>query len=149
MRLRYRACGEVHKDFHRLVCATLRYLSDVYGREAAEEVVARAARSVFKMMCEGLKSGDCAELCEYWEHHLSREGGDFSVDRLPDGVRLTVHDCPAQRHLVALGESPDPIMCEATKIFNEALADGSPFEAFTRFNGEFSCVQEFRRRGGA
>lgn len=146
MSLRYRSCGEVHKDFHRLVCATLRYLTDLYGREAAEEVVVRTAKGVFRSMRESLAAGDFAELSEYWRLHLSREGGDFSIESLPDGLRLTVRDCPAQRRMVELGEAPDPVLCRATQIFNEALAEGSPFEASTIVSGEFSCVQEFRTR---
>ena len=144
MSLRYKSEGEVHKDFHRLLCATLHYLEDRYGREGAEEVVARTAKDVFRSMHESLKAGDCLELCEYWKHYLAREGGDFSVEMLADGARLIVRDCPAQRRLVELGEPPDPVMCEATRVFNEALADGSAFKTSTRATGAFSCVQEFR-----
>ena len=147
MSLRYRSCGRVHKDFHRLVCATLHYLADLYGKEAAEEVVARTAKEVFKSMHESLAEGDFTELREYWEIHLSREGGDFAIESMVDGLRLIVRDCPAQRRMVELGESPDPILCRATRIFNEVLADGTLFKSSTLVTGEFSCVQEFRARG--
>ena len=149
MSLRYRSEGEVHKDFHRLTCATLHYLADNYGIEAVEKIVRNTALDVYRTMHDALKAGDCGELCEYWEYYLKREGGRFSVDRTAEGVRLTVQDCPAQRHLKALGEAPDPIMCMATEIFNKALCEGSPYSSETRQTGDFSCVQEFKKKAGA
>ena len=146
MSLRYRSEGEVHKDFHRLTCATLHYLADNYGIEAVQRIVRDMAINVYRAMHEALKAGDCRELCEYWEYYLKREGGRFSVDQMSDGVRLTVHECPAQRQLQALGEVPDGIMCMATRIFNDALSEDSPYRAETTRTGDFSCVQEFRKR---
>ena len=148
MSLRYRSKGEVHKDFHRLLCATCRYLSENYGPSSVMEVVEAMAKGVYKTMHEALKNGDCGELCEYWEYYLTREGGDFEVEQLDDGVRLTVRDCPAQRHLRVLGDSTDAVLCDMTRAFNEALADDSPFDAMVMRTGEFSCVQEFKRKTG-
>ena len=148
MSLRYKAEGEVHKDFHRLFCATLHYLADNYGAAAAEEVMRKVAQDVYRTMHESLKAGDCTELCEYWQYYLEREGGVFNVEQMPDGVRLVVKECPAQKRLVELGEQPDPVMCKATEIFNAALAEGSPYDVSLTQTGESSCEQEFRRRGG-
>lgn len=148
MSLRYKSQGEVHKDFHRLLCATCRYLTENYGASAVKTIAESAAKNVYRSMHESLKRGDSSELCEYWEYYFSREGGDFSVERIDDGVRLTVRDCPAQRHLQSLGESPDSVMCEATEAFNEALAEGSPFKSAVTRTGEFSCVQEFIIKSG-
>ena len=90
-----------------------------------------------------------------------------SVAKLPDGVvikagklrgvesngmlcsmgelKLTVHECPAQKRLVELGEHPDPVMCRATEVFDKALADGSPFDVALTRTGDCSCTQRFRR----
>ena len=144
MALRYKSQGEVHKDFHRLLCATCRYLTENYGTLAVKTIAESAAKNVYREMHESLKRGDSSELCEYWEYYFGREGGDFSVERIDDGVRLTVRDCPAQRHLQTLGEAADSVMCDVTKAFNEALAEGSPYESSVTRTGEFSCVQEFR-----
>ena len=143
--LRYRSEGEVHKDFHGLTCATLHYLIANYGEAAMREVVRNTARKVYRTMCEALKNGDTSELEEYWNHYLGRECGVFSVEKLDDGVRLTVSDCPALRHLVKLEQQPDHLMCEATKIFNEALAEGSIYTAELKSTGTFSCEQTFRK----
>lgn len=146
--LRYRSEGELHKDFHGLMCATLHYVCDRYGKDAVRSILASTAQKVYKSIHDALCAGDCSELAEHWEYYMAREGADFSVERLSDGVRLAVRDCPALRHLVKLGQAPDPILCEATCIFNEALAEGSPFLAGFEKAGDFSCVQTFRRREG-
>lgn len=143
--LRYRSEGEVHKDFHGLTCATLHYLVDNYGEDAVREVLSNTAQNVYKTIHEKLKKGDCGELVEFWEYYLTREGGNFSLERMVDGVRLVVKDCPALHHLTRLEQSPDEILCRATRIFNDALCEGSPFNAVLTRTGEFSCVQEVRR----
>ena len=143
--MRYKSEGEVHKDFHGLTCATLHYLVDNYGREAMVAVLKNTAQKVYKTIHEQLIAGKCDELVEYWDYYLKREGGDFAVEKLVNGVRLVVSDCPALRHLVKLEQEPDEIMCEATRIFDEALAEGSPFVADVQKTGAFSCAQTFRR----
>ena len=146
--LRYKSEGELHKDFHALRCATLHYLVEKHGQSAIEEILRNTAQNVYKTMHEGLKKGDCTELCEFWEYYFSREGGDFAIERLADGVRLAVNDCPVLRQLVRMGLKPDEIMCDAAKIFNDALAEGSPYSAELKKTGVFSCEQIFKRRAG-
>lgn len=144
--MRYKSTGEVHKDFHGLTCATLHYLLDNYGEEVLKDVLTSTAQRVYKTMHEALTRGDCRELEEFWRYYLAREGGNFTVETLAEGLRLTVRDCPALRHLVKLEQDPDPILCDATRIFNCALAEGSPFVAEVEKTGTFSCVQTFRRK---
>ena len=144
--LRYRSEGEVHKDFHGLTCATLHYLVDNYGEGAVREILTNTAQKVYKTIHEAVQRSDFTELEEFWNYYLAREGGNFAVEKLADGIRLVVRDCPALRHLVKLEQQPDPILCDATRIFNSALAEGSPFVAEVEKTGTFSCVQTFRRK---
>ena len=143
--LRYRSTGEVHKDFHGLTCATLHYLIDNYGEEALTEVLTSTAQKVYKTIHEELKSGSHAELVEFWRCYLEREHGEYSIEENGNEVRMTVKNCPALRHLVALGQQPDPIMCKGTEISNNALAAGSSYEITTECTGEFSCVQTLKK----
>ena len=143
--LRYRSTGEVHKDFHGLTCATLHYLIDNYGEEALTEVLTSTAQKVYKTIHEGLKNGDTDELVEFWRYYFEREKGEFSIEKTENEIRLIVKSCPALRHLVALEQEPDPILCRGTGIFNDALAAGSPYEITTKCTGKFSCVQTLKK----
>ena len=144
--LRYCSKGEVHKDFHGLTCATLHYLIDNYGKEAMIQVLRETAQKVYKSIHEGLKNEKPDELVEFWTYYLEREGGVFSLEKTEEEIRLAVKDCPALRHLVKLEQEPDPILCEGTEIFNNALTEGSPYELTTERTGEFSCVQTLKKR---
>lgn len=146
MSMRYISTGEVHKDFHGLMCATLHYIMDNYGMEAIREIMTNVAQNVYRTMHLALKSGDSSELEEWWRYYLSREGGEFSIEQLSNGMRLHVANCPAMRHLVRMGRLPDSVLCHATQVFNEALAEGSPFAVEMEKTGDFSCVQTFRRQ---
>ncbi len=144
--LRYKSEGEVHKDFHGLTCATLHYLIDNYGAESVREILAKTAQEVYRTIHEKLKNGDYSELAEYWKYYFSRENGVFELEKLHDGLKLTVKDCPALRHLVKLEQEPDHILCEATKIFNEFLTEKTPFMSTLRETGIFSCEQLITRK---
>ena len=144
--LRYRSVGEVHKDFHGLFCATLHYLIDNYGADSVKTVLKKTAQNVYKTMHESLKKGDPDELIEFWEYYLTRENGKFSVEKNDNEIILTVHDCPALRHLVALGQPNDHILCEGTKIFLSALTEGSDFESDVKSTGGFSCIQCLKKK---
>lgn len=145
-KLRYLSTGEVHKDFHGLTCATLHYLMDNYGEEALVDVLTATAQDVYKTIHNGLKDGNPDELVEFWQYYFEREQGEFTIERTVDEIRLIVKNCPALRHLVALEQKPDPILCRGTAIFNNALAAGSPYEISTEKNGDFSCVQILKKR---
>lgn len=145
--LRYQSTGELHKDFHRLTCNTLHYLQDNFGDDAVEEVLKNTAQGVYKTIYEKLSAGDASELIEFWDYYLKRENGDYSIEHLDNEIRLIVHDCPMLRHLVKTGGTPDEIVCKATKIFNEALCENSPFVSSVEKTGEFSCMQILKKGG--
>ena len=125
----------------------MHYLLDHYGQEAFREVLKNTAQKVYKTIHEGLKNGVPDELAEFWTYYLEREKGEFSLEKAENELRLTVKDCPALRHLVKLDGKTDLVLCEATKVFNEALAEGTPYELTTERTGEFSCVQTLKKRG--
>ena len=124
----------------------MHYLIENYGQESVHEILTNTAQKVYRTIHEAVQRGDFSELAEFWSYYLEREGGEFAVEKLAEGIRLTVKDCPALRHLVKLEQEPDPILCDATRIFNEALAEGSPYASTMEKTGTFSCVQTFRQK---
>jgi hypothetical protein len=121
---------------------------DNYGLDAVREVMSNTAAKVYKAIHDALCEGDYSALLEHWEYYMAREGAKFATESFEGGVRMTVHDCPAQRHLLKLGRKADPVLCQATKIFNEALVSGSDFSAELEKSGPFSCVQTIKKQDG-
>lgn len=148
--LRYACKGEVHKDFHASVLDGVNYLFDNYGEAAAREVLMKTGTEVYRQMHDKLVKGDPSELLEYWRYYMDREGGRYELDEKTDGTAmLTVHDCPALRHLEKRGILGGKRTCWATRVLNEAFCRDSPFEIVLEETGDFSCRQTLRRKGTA
>ena len=56
-------------------------------------------------------------------------------------------ECPAQAHLKRRGILGGTRICWATRVLNDALCEGSPFEIVLEETGEGSCRQVLRRKG--
>lgn len=143
--LRYRFGGELHRDFHASVLDGYNYVRETYGESAIREVVGNFARGVHRSMHEKLVWGDTSELAEFWRYYFGREGGEFAIEESPAGVTLTVRACPALAHLKARKVEGGEGLCAVTRLFNEELARGTPFEVETICDG-VSCRQVFRNR---
>ena len=147
MHMRYRCTGEVHKDFHASVLDGVNYLVDNFGEDAARQVLGRMAKGVYRTMHDALVRGDAAELLDWWRYYLDREGGVYTLETTDDGAVLTVSECPAQAHLKRRGILGGKRTCWATRVLNDALCEGSPFEIVLEETGEGSCRQVLRRKG--
>ena len=144
--MRYACTGEVHRDFHASVLDGVNYLLDDFGEDAARKVLRRTATEVYRTMHEGLRRGDKTELLDWWCYYLDREGGAYTLEETADGAILTVSSCPAQTHLVKRGIPGGKRTCWATRILNDALCEGSPFEIILEETGDFSCRQILRKK---
>ena len=144
--MRYRCSGEVHRDFHASVLDGVNYLIDNFGEEATKKVLRRTATEVYRTMHEGLQRGDKTELLEWWRYYLDREGGKYRLEETSEGAILTVENCPAQTHLAKRGISGGKRTCWATKVLNDALCEGSPYEIVLEETGDHSCRQILRRK---
>ena len=144
--MRYRETGEVHMDFHRTTNGTIAYLRKTYGQDFLDETFGRTARDVYRSIREDLHRGDVEPLIEHWAYFFEREGGDYTIERDGDDVRMTVRRCPAVAYLQDKGIEIDPAFCRQTVVINAALAEGSPFEIDTQVLGGGRCVQTVRRR---
>ena len=144
--LRYRSTGELHKDFHILFCNTLHYLQENFGEDALKDVLKNTAQNVYRTIYEKLRSGDVSELLEFWEYYLEREGADYTIKKFDDEIHLIVQSCPLLRHLQKNGLLTDPIACQATAFFNDALCENTPFTAGVEKTGEFSCRQILKKK---
>jgi hypothetical protein len=144
--MRYRDTGEVHLDFHRTMNGTIAYLRERYGVEFLDEILRRTARDVYRAIREDLLAGNPEHLLEHWTYYLTREGGEFTVERTPAEIRLTVHRCPAAAYLQQRGIPLDPAFRRQTTVLNEALGEGTPFEITTEVMDDLRYIQTIRKR---
>ena len=145
-RLRYASGGELHRDFHASILDGANYVRDNYGEEALREVLFETGTKVYKTMHEKLVAGDKSELLAWWRYYMDREGADYSLEETADGAVLTVRECPALKHLENRQIGGGKGLCAATRILNEALCSGSPYEIVLEETGDRSCVQILRRK---
>ena len=148
----YRFGGNLHRDFHASVLDGYNYVKDNFGMEAVREVLGNLARGVQRSMYEKLKRGDASELLEHWRYYMEREGGEecFTLVETEDGGAVfEVKKCPALAHLSKRGVADGEGLCELTRIFNDELAEGTPFTLETVLTAHGSCRQALRRKGGA
>lgn len=144
--MRYKCTGEVHRDFHASVLDGVNYLLDNFGEADTRKVLEKTASGVYRTMHEALVAGDKTELLEWWRYYLDREGGAYALEETADGAVLTVSVCPAQAHLGKRGIAGGRRTCWATRVLNEALCEGSPFEILVEETGDASCRQTLRRK---
>ena len=146
-KMRYVCKGELHKDFHVSILDGVNYLIDNYGEDAARKVLERTGTGVYRQMHRKLVAGDTSELLEWWRYYMEREDGKFELEKHADGTAtLTVHDCPALRHLEKRGVSGGKRVCWATRILNDAFCAGSPYEIVLDETDDFSCRQVLCKR---
>ena len=145
--MRYRETGQVHRDFHRTLNGTITWLRQNYGREFLDDTFRRTAREVYRSIREDLLRGDPEQLIEHWSYFFDREGGDYTIERNGDEIRLTVRRCPAVAYLQSRDIEIDPDFCRQTLTVNNALAEDTPFEITTEVIGGGRCVQTIRRVG--
>jgi hypothetical protein len=144
--MRYQSKGNLHPDFHGATCTTIEYIIDNFGKEALQGIFEKVGSKVYKTINHGLKAGDFNELFEFWEYYLQREDGKYQLEKLKDGAVLTIHECPAIKHLAKLGMSFKECYCEQTRMLNQGLCKDTPYEIVTEKLSECSCRQIFRRR---
>ena len=146
MSVRYRETGAVHLDFHRTTNGTIAYLRQRYGVEFLDEILRRTARDVYRAIRADLMAGNPEHLLEHWTYFLTREGGQFTVERSGTEIRVTVHRCPAAAYLRARGIPLDPAFRRQTTVLNEALGAGTPFEVTTEVIDDLRYIQTIRKR---
>lgn len=144
--MRYHDTGQVHLDFHRTMNGTITYLRERYGVGFLDDILRRTARDVYRAIRADLLAGNPEHLLEHWISTLTREGGEFAVERMPTGIRVTVSRCPAAAYLQQRGIPLDPAFRRQTTVLNEALGEGTPYEVTTEVVDDLRYRQTIRRR---
>ena len=144
--MRYKSTGELHLDFHGATNTTINYIVDNFGEAALTEIFNRVGKDVYRSIHEGLMNDDPTELIEHLEYYLSREHGNYSLEKNGNGFVLEVKKCPAVAHIRKLGLELAPQFCQQTIDVNNAMCDGTPWQCQTTIKEPGVCQQTFTRK---
>ena len=144
--LRYQENNELHRDFHGTTNTTLDYIVEHYGLDALKEILRRTGHDVYKSIREKLEKGDASELVEHLNWFYRREGAPYQLTVTEDEIRFEVFECPAHKHLKALGLPVSRHSCLQTGEVNAGMCEGTQWESSLEKVGDDHCVQIFRRR---
>jgi len=140
----------LHKDFHKALNHALIYLEHRYGEEAVRAYLHDFSAAYYAPLAADLKKRGLAALQEHFQHLYDLEGGDATIEMLPNPERLsiTIRSCPAVAHIRAAGDSVSPLFQLTSSVVNETICTGSDFQAtLSDYDPDTgACVQTFSRR---
>lgn len=140
----------LHQDFHGALSAGIEYLHTTCGEEAVREYLHQFARSFYAPLTAALATRGLVALEEHFSRVYELEGGSIRVDRSEDELRIEVEACPAVMHMREHGYPVARLFRETTKTVNQAICEGTPFEAeLVEYDeGTGRSVQRFFRKAG-
>ena len=125
--MRYRATGNLHKDFHLATNTTIQYVLKKYGQEFLRELFQRTAQRVYRDIYESLQAGNYTPLVEHWTYYYEREHGRFEINKKDGEVVFHVLECPAVRHLQERNVQVTKEFYLQIVFMNEAWSENTPF----------------------
>ena len=137
-----------HPDFHGALSTGIEYLDRTFGEEAVREYLRRFTNSYYAPLKAELRRRGLAALKEHFEKVYAREGGEVRIECSSDELIVSVAACPAIAHMRRRGYRIARLWRETTRTVNEALCEGTPFEAELLEYDERTgrSVARFRRR---
>ena len=119
----------LHKDFHGVLSAGIDYLQGRYGDKAVREYLRRFTNSFYAPLKADLARRGLIALKEHFEQVYRAEDGDGSFSLSADELVIEVSQCPAVMHMRRRGYPVASLWSETTRTVNEALCEGTDFEA--------------------
>ena len=119
----------LHRDFHGAMSVSLDYLARRWGEDAAAEFLRQFATNYYKPVREDLEARGLLALKEYLEGIYDREGGIVQSELSENELVVRVERCPAICHMRENEYPVAHMFCLSTRVVNEALCEGSPYQA--------------------
>ncbi len=119
----------LHKDFHGALNHGMIYLQRHFGDEAVREWLRDFTRQWHAPLRQRLAAGDLDALRRHLEDLHRSEGVAITCEKTPDALLVRVPACPAVSTLRQRGEAICDLFVETTRTVNEALCEGTPFQA--------------------
>ena len=144
--LRYQENNELHRDFHGTTNMTLDYVAEHYGVEVLKEILRKTGHDVYKSIRVKLENNDTSELIEHLNWFFHREGSPYQLTVSENEIRFECFECPAHRHLRALGLPVSRYSCLQTSELNAGICTGTPWTSSVEHISDDHCIQIFRRK---
>jgi hypothetical protein len=137
-----------HPDFHGALSSGIEYLHEKYGEKAVRDYLHEFTLTFHTPLRQALQEKGLVALKDHFESLYRLEGGEVQFELSADELTIRVPACPAVRHMRARGYPVARLFHETTRVVNEALCEGSPYEAeLVEYHPETGrSVQRFRRR---
>ena len=132
-------------DFYLAINATFRFILDRLGYEGWVTYVEDMARDYYRPVWEQWRHGGLDAVAAYFDEAFRVEpGAVYDVRRDADAVVLTVHECPAIKHLRNSGRTIVPEYCRHCYIQCSTMAEQAGLHMRLK-GGNGSCRQTFTR----
>jgi hypothetical protein len=119
----------LHKDFHGALSAGIEYLHTNYGEEAVRDYLREFTRKYYAPLKRAIRQRGLAALKAHFETLYTRERARFRICLTRDELVVSVSACPAVTHMRRHGYPVARLFHETTRTVNEALCEGTPFQA--------------------
>lgn len=138
----------LHKDFHAALSMGIEYLDHRLSPQAVRDYLCQFARAFYRPLTQDLASRGLIALQEHFERIYQVEGAEVSVRLREDELVVEVQRCPAVSYMREHGRPVARLFCETTRAVNEAVCEGTDFEAeLVRYDERTGAsVQRFCRR---
>jgi len=137
-----------HKDFHGALSGGIEYLDRTYGPEAVRDYLRQFALAFYRPLIEELKVRGLAALQEHFARLYRTEGAAVDITLSPDELVIRAPQCPAVMHMREHGYAVARLFVETTRTVNEALCEGTPYQAeLLEYDPQTGrSIQRFSRR---
>lgn len=133
-------------DFYFGINATFRFIRKKFGDEGLTAYWTDIGRQYFAPVTKIWKEGGLAAVAEYWRDFFAAEpGSNVEVAQNETEVVVTVHECPAIRHLRANNREIEPWFCRHCYYVSAAIAEPAGLDVRIE-GGNGSCRQRFFKK---
>jgi len=130
-------------DFYFTINAMFRHIHDRYGHSVLIDYWQSLGREYYRSRWQRWRDGGVEALASDWQSYFEQEPqAQVDVSICGDSVELTIHVCPAIKHLRDNGRQIVSYFCEHCDHTCSAMAERAGF-SFERTGGMGSCRQRF------
>ena len=119
----------LHKDFHGALSSGIEYLDQHYGEDAVREYLREFTLTYYAPLRQDLHERGLVALKEHFEALYRTEGAEADISYQAGELVIRVPACPAVTHMRHNGYAVARLFHETTRTVNEALCEGTPFQA--------------------